>query len=174
MDIINLIRREIEAYVEARNVKKYGVVTSWDPDKCLAKVKIMPEGQETGWLPVRTAHIGAGWGMMVGLTDGDQVSLEPHQGDLDSLEITGVVHSEQDKPPGPVQSGEMVFKHKTGTFMKMSSNGKVEMTDAAGATVSHDGSGNTTLHAPQGMAMSSGSGTTITSDMSITGTVTIN
>ena len=174
MDIINLIRREIEAYIEARNVKKYGIVTSWDPNNCVAKVKLMPDGQETGWLPLRTAHIGAGWGMMVGLTDGDQVSLEPHQGDIDALEITGVVHSEVDTPPGPIQSGEMVFKHKKGTLIKMSNSGAVQMTDAAGATVAHDGNGNTTISAPQGMTLASGTGAAINSNLNITGIVTIN
>jgi hypothetical protein len=94
--------------------ERHGLVTSWDPDKHLAKVMFQPEQQESDWLPVEREHIGNNFGIAVGLTPGDgkstgdQVIVRYHSEDGDSGKITKVVHSDMDKPP-KVESGEMVL-----------------------------------------------------------------
>ena len=103
--------------------ERHAIVTSYDPERYLAKVMLMPEGQETGWLPIETGHIGNNYGFAVGLqpgdgkTTGDQVIVRFQEGDLESGKIVQRVHSDDDKPP-TVQSGEMVmwakFKNSTG------------------------------------------------------------
>lgn len=103
--------------------ERHAIVTSYDPDKYLAKVTLMPEGQETGWLPIETGHIGSNYGFAVGLQpgngkdSGDQVIVRLQEGDLESGKIVQRVHSDNDKPP-KVESGEMVmwakFKKSTG------------------------------------------------------------
>lgn len=94
--------------------ERHAIVTSFDPERYLAKVMYMPEGQTSGWLPIETAHIGADYGMAIGLqpgdgkTTGDQVIVRFQEGDLESGKIVQRVHSNDDKPP-TVQSGEMVL-----------------------------------------------------------------
>lgn len=143
-EILDLIQHEVQRAIAGRYSKRYGLVTSYDSDKHLAKVTMQPEGQESGWLPIRTSHIGNGWGMAIGLTEGDQVELTPQEGDVESLAITGVVHSEQDKPP-TVQSGEVLIKHKDGASIKFAASGSATLTDKSGASVVMDGSGQTTM-----------------------------
>jgi uncharacterized protein involved in type VI secretion and phage assembly len=113
-DLENLILSTVERVLAGRRSERHGLVTSYDPDKHLAKVTFMPEGQESGWLPIETGHIGNGFGIAVGLTPGDgkktgdQVIVRYQEGDFESGKIVQRVHSDQDKPP-KVQSGEAVL-----------------------------------------------------------------
>jgi phage baseplate assembly protein gpV len=122
-DLENLILQVVERWAASRYNERHGLVTSYDPKNYLAKVVFQPEGQESGWLPIETGHIGNGWGIAVGLTPGDggqsgdpskagdQVIVRYQEGDFESGKIVQRVHSEKDTPP-EVQSGEMVFWHQ--------------------------------------------------------------
>jgi phage baseplate assembly protein gpV len=148
-DFLNIIRREVERVMAGRHSKRYGLVTSYDPVNHLAKVTLQPEGQETGWLTIKTKHIGNGWGIVVGLTPGDgkttgdQVELQPQEGDTETLAIVGVVHSEQDKPPA-AQSGEIILQHQSGSKISFSADKKLTMIGSGGSSTVHDASGNIT------------------------------
>jgi len=113
-DLENLILSTIERYMASRYSERHGLVTSYDPERYLAKVTFQPEGQESGWLPIETGHIGNGFGIAVGLQpgdgkqSGDQVIVRYQEGDFESGKIVQRVHSDNDRPP-TVQSGEMVF-----------------------------------------------------------------
>jgi len=113
-DLENLILTTIERWWAGRYSEKHGLVTSYDPKLHLAKVTFQPEGQESGWLPIETGHIGNGFGIAIGLTPGDgkttgdQVIIRYQEGDVESGKIVQRVHSDQDKPP-EVQSGEAVI-----------------------------------------------------------------
>ncbi|MBR0693686.1 hypothetical protein [Bradyrhizobium lablabi] len=127
----DLIYRQIMRYMHggvgaignARFHERHAVVTSYDPEKYLAKVMFMPEQQESGWLPIETGHIGNSYGVAIGLqpgdgkNSGDQVIVRFQEGDLESGKIVQRVHSDDEKPP-VVQSGEIViwskFKKSTG------------------------------------------------------------
>lgn len=97
--------------------ERHGIVTSYDPERYLAKVTFMPEGQESGWLPIETGHIGNDYGVAIGLQpgdgkkSGDQVIVRYQEGDLESGKIVQRVHSDDEKPP-TVQSGEIVIWSK--------------------------------------------------------------
>lgn len=114
MGFTNMALHEMERQKAGRHVERHGLVTSYDPDKYLAKVTFQPDGQESGWLPIETGHTGNGFGIAIGLTpgdgkkSGDQVIIRYQEGDIESGKIVQRVHSDQDKPP-KVQSGEMVF-----------------------------------------------------------------
>jgi hypothetical protein len=94
--------------------ERHGMVTSYDPERHLAKVMIMPEMQETGWLGIETGHIGNDYGIAVGLqpgdgkSTGDQVIIRFQEGDLESAKVVQRIHSDDEKPP-TVQSGELVL-----------------------------------------------------------------
>lgn len=136
-DLESLIYSCIDRYMgggsgqigNARYHERHAIVTSYDPDKYLAKVMLMPEGQESGWLPIETGHIGSDYGHAVGLQPGDgkktgdQVIIRMQEGDLESGKIVQRVHSDSDKPPR-VESGEMVMWAK---FKK--SKGKSQIGD---------------------------------------------
>jgi hypothetical protein len=185
----NLMLRTIERWWAGRFSERHGLVTSYDPNKYLAKVKFQPEGQESGWLPIETGHIGQGYGIAIGLQPGsgqgsdqqgqgsqqsssgsdnsqnsqamgDQVIVRFQENDFEGGKIVQRVHSDQDKPPGPVYPGEMVFWTKfkkdkdpgpdaadtggggNGQQIWFRKDGSIEITDGNGASLKFDGKGN--------------------------------
>lgn len=126
------VLRIIERYQAGRYSERHGLVTSYDPQHHMAKVAFQPEGQELGWLPIETGHIGQGYGIAIGLqpgnggnqqastgsssggsgttsqATGDQVIVRYQEGDFESGKIVQRVHSDSDTPP-VVQSGEIVI-----------------------------------------------------------------
>lgn len=128
-DLERFVMACIERWAAGRYSERHGLVTSYDPNKHLAKVTLQPEGQETGWLPIETGHIGAGYGIAIGLqpgkggvnaqgqggqagpqqdNQGDQVVVRFQEGDVEGGKIVQRVHSDQDTPP-EAQSGEIVI-----------------------------------------------------------------
>lgn len=162
--IEDIVRREIERYMAERYTERHGLVTAYDPDHYLAKVAFQPEGQESGWLPIETGHIGAGYGIAIGLTPGDgkstgdQVIVRYQEGDFESGKIVQRVHSDQDKPPS-VQSGEMVFWHKSGSKLFFAKDGSVTLQDGKGAVIKFDGNGNISVNGKSLIEKLSGSRT---------------
>jgi phage baseplate assembly protein gpV len=129
-DLDNIVLGVIERWWASRYSERHGLVTSYDPKKYLAKVTFMPEGQESGWLPIETGHIGDGFGIAIGLTPGDgkatgdQVIVRFQEGDFEAGKIVKRVHSDKEKPP-KVESGEMVFWHKNGAKIFFSKDGSL-------------------------------------------------
>jgi phage baseplate assembly protein gpV len=130
-DLQNQILHVIERWWAGRYTERHGIVSAYDPKNYLAKVTFQPEGQESGWLPIETGHIGDGYGIAIGLqpgaagmgadgtagsaqgsgqqgNQGDQVIVRYQEGDIESGKIVQRVHSDEDKPP-EVQSGELVI-----------------------------------------------------------------
>lgn len=145
-DLKNLVYQCIEEWMAGRYTERHGLVTSYDPQNYLAKVTFQPDGQESGWLPIETGHIGDGYGIAVGLepgdgkTTGDQVIVRYQEGDFESGKVVQRVHSEKDKAP-VVQSGEMVLWTRWGQKIFFAKDGSLLLTDAAGTTVLLDGKG---------------------------------
>jgi phage baseplate assembly protein gpV len=143
----NEILSVVERWWASRYSERHGLVTSYDPDKHLAKVTFQPEGQESGWLPIETGHIGNGFGIAIGLTPGDgkstgdQVIVRYQEGDFESGKIVQRVHSDEDKPPR-VESGEMVFWHEKGAKIFFAKDGSLTAQDGKGASIVFDGQGN--------------------------------
>lgn len=144
MTLENLIFRAIERYFAGKYNARYGVVTSYDPKKHAAKVKIKPEDIETGWLPIHAHHVGDGWGVMVGLQIGDQVKITHMAGDFEVGAILGRVHSDEDKPP-EVKSGEILFKHEKAGSILFDKDKNVTWTGANGQVIKTDKKGNTSV-----------------------------
>src|SRR6185503_3220056 len=70
MSLDNLILSVVERWWAGRYSERHAIVSSWDSKNHLAKVTLQPEGQETGWLPVETSHIGQNYGILIGLQPG--------------------------------------------------------------------------------------------------------
>ena len=157
-DLENIFLRNAERLYAGRRTQRHGLVTSYDPKKHLGKIMIMPEGFETGWLPIQTGHIGQEYGIATGLqpgsgqgdmsgsssgastgsssgagggqAQGDQVIVDFQEGDFDAGKIIQRVHSKVDKAP-TVQSGEMVLYTK---FKKDKDSGQDAAQTGGGGT----------------------------------------
>jgi phage baseplate assembly protein gpV len=163
-DLENLILRTVERWSAGRHSERHGLVTSYDPQKHLAKVTYQPEGQESGWVPIETGHIGNGYGIAVGLQPGDgkktgdQVVVRFQEGDFESGKIVQRVHSDDQKAP-VAESGEIViwtrFQNSDGGSesaqggqggdgqkISLKKDGSISLTDGNGASIVMDGAGN--------------------------------
>lgn len=148
-DLENMVFRCIERFMAGRKTKRYGMVTSWDAQNHRAKVTFMPDGTESGWLPVQASHSGNGFGVVSGLTPGDGKSsgdlVEVHyqEGDYESGQIAGRVHNDQDKPP-KVESGEILLQHKSGALIKFDKDGVLTIKGSGGSSTVHGADGSIT------------------------------
>lgn len=172
----NAVLGIIERWWAGRYSERHGIVTSYDPKKYLAKVTFQPEGQESGWLPIETGHIGEGYGITIGLqpgqggvsaqgqggqagaqqnNQGDQVIVRYQEGDFESGKIVQRVHSDQDTPP-ETQSGEISI------FTKFQRSGAQAPDGADGG---QGGTGQRIYLAKDGsLSLTDGNGATITMD----------
>jgi len=137
-DIEDLIRRTVDQMLSRRAKPRVGIVTSYDPNAYAAKVQLQPEGHETGWIPIDTGHIGSGFGIAIGLTPGDQVSIGYHEEDPDSPKVTGRLHSDQERPPA-AQSGELVIQTST-SLLKIDQSGNITISSGGNLAISAQGS----------------------------------
>lgn len=181
-DLENLVFSCIDRYMHGgtsgignvRTHQRYANVTSYDPEKHLGKVMLMPEGQESGWLPIGTGAIGNSYGIAMGLQPGDgkktgdQVIVDFSEGDIESGKIIQRVHSDSDKPP-KVESGEFVLwskfkqsKGQSGLGNDATGGGSTPNDEAQGG---QGGSGQQIYFKKDGsLTISDGNGSTITHD----------
>jgi hypothetical protein len=166
-DLEKMVLGIIERWSAGRFSERHGLVTSYDPKNHLAKVTFQPEGQESGWLPIETGHIGNGYGIATGLqpgdgeSSGDQVVVRFQENDFEGGKIVQRVHSD-DQPPPEVQSGETVIWTRfrksdggpesaqggvagTGQKIYFKNDGSILFTDGNGASLTFDGAGNANL-----------------------------
>lgn len=185
----NLVLNSVEKHNPGRT-ERHGIVTSYDAEKHLAKVMYQPEGQESGWLPIETGHIGNGYGIASGLQPGDgsktgdQVVVRHQEGDFGSGKIVQRVHSEDQQPP-QVASGEIViwtrFKKSgggsesadggqagNGQRIYLKNDGTISITDGNGATAVLDGKGGVAITASTGISITSQDAIAITAATTIT------
>ncbi len=147
-ELLNIIRGEIGRALALHSRPKKAVVTAWDPDNHLAKVRPLPsdandsEAPETGWIPVNNDAIGDGHGDLMAPWIGDQVTVGFQEGDPDSPEITGRIHSDEQKPPR-LESGEGILKFGKGHTLFFDKEGNVHIKSAGGGKVLINGSGST-------------------------------
>lgn len=70
LSLEEIILRTVERWYVSRYTERHALVTSYDPKNHQVKVKIQPEGQETGWIPIEEGHAFNGFGMVYGPTPG--------------------------------------------------------------------------------------------------------
>jgi len=118
---------------------RFGVIASFDPNTYSARVMLQPEGVLSGWLPVLSAWIGAGWGLACPPSIGNQVLVLPQEGNAEHGVIVGGAFSAQTHPPtvdsGPVPSGEAVLFHASGAYLRLGNDGSFVIGAASGNRV---------------------------------------
>ncbi len=132
---LNLVKAQSAQIDQGWAQPRLGVVASVDPATCTARVIVQPEGVLSGWLPILSSWIGAGWGMTCPPSPGDQVLLNWQEGDAEQGIILGCLWSTvASTPQTPV--GELWLTHKTGSFLKLQNDGSIA---SSAAVWSHTG-----------------------------------
>jgi len=123
---LNIIKQHAGALDQGGGQPRFGIVTSVNPSTATAKVTLQPEGVLTGWLPVLSPWVGAGWGMCCSRSPGDQVLVVAQEGEAEHGLIVGRAFSNIHVPPAaPV--GEFWLMHKSGSFLKLQNDGTVQV-----------------------------------------------
>lgn len=123
---LNALKAQAAALDQAAGQPRFGVVTSVDPQRAAARVALQPEGVVTGWLPVLSAWVGAGWGIACPPAPGDQVLVLAQEGQSESGVIVGRAWSDQARPvAAPV--GELWIVHASGSFLKLLNDGSLRI-----------------------------------------------
>lgn len=125
-ELLNIIRREALRAVRRIAQPRVGIVTSYNPATHAAKVKYMPEENESGWLPIKSMAVGNDFGVAFAPNIGDQVQVSFQEGDGETGSIIGRTFHDQARPP-KVEAGEMVFKHKSGGTIKFNKDGSIDI-----------------------------------------------
>ena len=128
--LLNVMRREAERAMNRLALPKMGVVTSYDAGHYACKVRLQPDGHETGWLPVASVWTGNGWGLFCPPSPGDVVDVHFQEGGKEAGYVSQRFYSTVTRPL-PVPSGEFWITHKSGSHLKFLNSGAVEVVAGA-------------------------------------------
>ena len=122
--LLNALKAQSGAQDATAGQTRFGVVTSVDPDAGTVRVTLQPEGVLSGWLPLLSPWVGAGWGMSCPPSPGDQVMVLPQEGDAEhGLVVARAWSKGAAAPATPV--GELWLTHKSGSFIRLLNDGTV-------------------------------------------------
>jgi len=123
---LNALKAQAGAMDAAQGQARFGLVSSVDPAQFTARVQLQPEGVLTGWLPILSAWVGNGWGMVCLPAPGDQVLVLAQEGQADQGVVVAAAYS--GSMPAPVAPmGEFWLVHQSGSFIKLCNDGTVQM-----------------------------------------------
>ena len=122
----NMIKASAGGLDGQSGLARFGLVSSFDPAAYAAKVMIQPENVLSGWLPVLSPWVGAGWGLAAPLPPGTQVLVLAQEGDAEQGVIAGAVWSAVDQPMA-APAGELWLRHQSGSFVKLLNDGTIAL-----------------------------------------------
>lgn len=122
----NMVKAHAGGLDGLAGVARFGLVSSFDPSAYAARVLIQPENVLSGWLPIVSAWVGAGWGLAAPLTPGAQVLVIAQEGDAEQGGIIGAVWSTVDQPMA-APAGELWLQHQSGSFVKLHNDGTIAL-----------------------------------------------
>ena len=124
--VLNALKAQAGAMDAVQGQPRFGLVSSVDPNQFTARVQLQPEGVLSGWLPILSAWVGNGWGMVALPSPGDQVVVLAQEGHAEQGVIIGAAYSSS--MPAPVASnGEFWLVHQSGSFIKLRNDGTVQI-----------------------------------------------
>lgn len=177
MDLVShldVMRREAERILSVKTFPRFGVIQNYDPNNYRAKVMIQPENILSGWLPISSEYVGAGFGLFIGPAIGDTVLCQFVDGDFGM----GVIGSGKiflpTMPPVPCPSGQVMLVHSSGTYIKILSSGELDMNVVGNLNLTVAGNlsatvhGNATITSPNPVTISAPN-TVVEGDLEVTG-----
>ena len=123
---LNAVKGHAAAMDRAQGQPRFGLVASIDSTRYAVRVRLQPEDVLSGWLPVVSPWVGAGWGFVALPSAGDQVLVLAHEGDADNGIVVGACFSTDAVPPGNAP-GEVWLVHRSGTSICLSNDGTVRI-----------------------------------------------
>ncbi len=123
---LNALKAQAAAMDQSVGQARFGLVTSVDPRNATARVRLQPEGVLSGWLPVLSPFVGAGWGLACPPVPGDQVLVIAQEGDAEHGVIIGRAFSDSARAP-EAAAGEFWLVHNSGSFIKLMNDGTVQV-----------------------------------------------
>lgn len=175
--LTNAMRREAQRMVDSKTFTKIGVVTGFDAQRYAAKVLLKPDDVETGWLPVGSTLVGAGWGLLTPPSLGDQVLVHFLDGNLQAGVIGVRFYSAKSAPMGGSKPGEFLLVHASGSRLRFLENGNVELEAAQDLTLTVGGDldvqaeGEITVQTAQTASVIAPSGVLVTGNLGVQGTI---
>ena len=124
--LLNALKAHSAAQDAAVGQPRFGNVTSVDPTAGTVRVQLQPEGVLTGWLPLLSPWVGAGWGLSCPPSAGDQVLVLPQEGDAEHGVVVGRAWSQQ-APMPETPLGEIWLTHRTGSYVRLLNDGTISM-----------------------------------------------
>lgn len=124
--VMSLVRREV-----VRTMRKYhkpprnALVSSYDKQKYAIKVQFQPEGTESGWIPLTSTAVGNKFGIQEAPNIKDQVQIIDQEGEHKVGHVITRHFSTLDQP-NPIEAGEYLKVHKTGSGVYHKSDGTLQ------------------------------------------------
>jgi phage baseplate assembly protein V len=135
-DLTNAMRREAERVAATVAQTRMGIVSGYDPNRHAVKLRLQPEGHETGWIPWGSLVAGNGWGIFAPPTLGMQAVVSFQEGNSETAVAVATVHSDDDRPEvegiGNPPSGEIWLVHKDGARIRLTNDGTIELRQQEG------------------------------------------
>ena len=124
---LNAMKAQSAALDRAQGQARFAVVASADPARHAVRVRLQPENVLSGWLPVASPWVGAGWGIFCLPSPGDQVLVVAQEGEAEHGVVAGGCFS--DRRPAPAGAvGELVLRHASGATLRLANDGTVRIT----------------------------------------------
>lgn len=124
--LLNAWKAQAAAMDHAQGQARFGVVASADPARHAVRVRLQPEGVLSGWLPVASPWVGAGWGVFCLPSPGDQVLVLAQEGEAEHGVVVGGCFSDP-RPPPAAAVGELVLRHASGAAIRLGNDGTVRV-----------------------------------------------
>lgn len=128
LDLQNAMRRQSLAVLSRLAQPRWGLVTSTRSTDTgyEVKVELQPEGVLSGWLPITSPMVGAGWGLVSPPALNSQALVIPDNGRADHGVVIGMAFSTDMMPPMPggkaVTEGQFALVHKNGSYLLFDDN----------------------------------------------------
>ncbi len=137
--LINALKAHAGALDLGGGQPRFGTISSFDPNSYAVRVLLQPEGVLSGWLPVLSPWIGAGWGIACPPSVGDQVMVLSQEGHAEHGIVIGGAYSEQMRPPtidgAAVPPGEAVLFHASGAYLRLANDGGLVISASNGGNI---------------------------------------
>ncbi len=136
--LMNAFKSLAQQTTQSRAATRHGIVTSYDPNTYAVKVQLQPEGVLTGWIPLKSAWVGNGWGLFCPPSIGDAIEID-FQEDDGGNGCAGWRFYNAVERPLPCPSGEFWLVHQKGAFVKLTNDGHVELHASKNLNITVDG-----------------------------------
>lgn len=124
--LMNAFKSMAQQATQSRAATRHGIVTSYDPNTYAVKVQLQPEGVLTGWIPLKSAWVGNGWGLFCPPSLGDAVEIDFQEDDGGNGSAGWRFYNAVERPL-PCPSGEFWLVHPSGSTLKFMNDGTVAL-----------------------------------------------